>query len=67
MKKITLLFPSTQELLLFKETTHANYIDINEEEKILVCECSQTDVRLAIKKYNAKVIATCNDELKQNA
>lgn len=57
MKKITLLFLSTQELLLFKETTHANNIEINEVEKILICECSQTDVRLAIKKYHAKVIA----------
>ena len=60
MKKITLLFPTLHELVLFKKTTHSNYIAINEAELTLVCECSETDIRLAIQQYKAVVINPIN-------
>ena len=62
MKKVTLLFPTIEELLLFKETTHSSYIVTVEEEKKLICECSETDIRLAINMFNARVIESCEDE-----
>ncbi len=66
MKKIKLLFPSRQSLLLFKETTHANYIAINEHDNTLICECSETDIRMAMKKFNATILESCTDEKKEN-
>jgi len=61
MKKVTLLFPSKNALLLFQKSTHANYIAVDEEKNTLICECSQTDIRLAVKDYNAKIVESCND------
>lgn len=60
MKKVMLLFPSKDALLRFQKVTHANYIAIDEEKNTLICECSQTDIRFAIKDYNAKIIESGN-------
>ena len=56
MDKVTLVFPSVQAMWQFKLITKANYIEINIPALSLTCSCSEAEIDLATKKYNARVI-----------
>jgi len=56
MDKVTLVFPSVQEMWQFKIVSKANYIEINLPARSLTCSCSREEIELAVKKFNAKVV-----------
>jgi hypothetical protein len=53
--KVTLQFKNSKDLWEFKTTTGANCVQINTAECTLICDCSEADIELAIKEYNAVV------------
>jgi len=57
MKKITLQFSSIDDLWAFVLASKLEFIEINIRKKILICQCSEADVALALRQYNAMKIA----------
>ena len=53
MKKITLQFSSLDDLWDFVLDSKLEFIEINIRKKLLVCQCSEKDVELAINRFNA--------------
>lgn len=56
MKRITLLFPDTRSLWAFAQTLQANNIQINSNERKLVCDCSETEISKALIQYKATIV-----------
>ena len=56
MKKITLVFPSVQDLWEFKSTVQARFVEINIKALTIICECMDVDVELATSRFNAKIL-----------
>ena len=54
-QKFTLVFPSLNNLYGFVREFTINYIDMNDNTCMLVCECDDTAIETAKNKYGAKL------------
>jgi hypothetical protein len=53
VNKITLIFPSLNQLWQFVREAKINYTEFNAVDFSLVCNCNQADVELAKRKFGA--------------
>jgi len=53
LEKITLTFPSLNQLWEFVRETKMNYTEFSAADFSLICNCNQADVELAKAKYGA--------------
>ena len=56
MNTVTLLFKDERDLRRFYQIIMSNYIEFNARTLTITCECSDEDIELAIKAFNAKLI-----------
>ncbi|HTM92296.1 MAG TPA: hypothetical protein VL095_07760 [Flavisolibacter sp.] len=54
-QKFTLIFPSLNSLYGFVREFTINYIDMNDNTCMLVCECDDAAIETAKDKYGAKL------------
>ena len=54
-EKITLVFPSLNQLWGFVREAKINYSEFNAADFTLLCDCSQSDFEVAKVKYGATV------------
>jgi hypothetical protein len=52
-QKITLVFPSLNQLWGFVRDAKINYVEFNEENFTLVCNCPQADIDHAKERFGA--------------
>jgi hypothetical protein len=57
MQKVTLKFKSASLLWSFKQAIRAAEVQVDPMQCTITCACSETEVSLAIEKYEARVIA----------
>ena len=55
-KTTTLLFQTDQDLRRFYQTMKANYVEMNIRTRILVCDCNEKEIEIAVRQFNAKVV-----------
>ena len=55
-KTTTLLFQTDQDLRRFYQTMKANYVEMNIRTRILVCDCNENEIEMAVRQFNAKVV-----------
>jgi hypothetical protein len=53
--KVTLVFTTSKQLWAFKVATHADCVQVNTELLTLICDCSETDIALAVREYEAHI------------
>jgi hypothetical protein len=53
LEKITLVFPSLNQLWGFVREAKINYTEFNAADFTLICNCSQSDFDVAKEKYGA--------------
>jgi hypothetical protein len=56
MKRVTLQFPDLHLLWSFVQTLRSPNIEINTIDRVLSCNCTDTDVTEAIGRYRAKLV-----------
>jgi hypothetical protein len=54
--KTTLTFPTMKDLCDFKAITKPTYVHLNTKNCNLTCNCSEADIELAVRGFNAVVI-----------
>jgi hypothetical protein len=54
-QKFTLIFPSLNSLYGFVREFTINYIDMNDNTCMLICECDDAAIETAKNKYGAKL------------
>lgn len=62
-KQVTLQFPTFQALWNFKNAIRPSFFEMSPGKCMLSCECSEKDIELAVKTYQAKVVETGNGVL----
>lgn len=60
MKNVTLQFPSTHILWLFRRTMNLLSLQVNPALKRLRCECKVEDINIAVSTYGAEIIEINN-------
>jgi hypothetical protein len=63
MELVTLRFPTAKGLWSFRLKIEATIFEFNLRDRTLTCQCSDEHIKLAIEKYNAKVISTDSDKV----
>ena len=58
MKKITLVFPDIKKLWDFVTQSSLSFVEINLPKLTLSCSCTEADIDLAIRKFNAIQLET---------
>ena len=53
-EKITLVFPSLNQLWSFVRDAKVNYLEFRDADFSLVCNCNEADIELAKEKYGAR-------------
>jgi hypothetical protein len=56
MKNVTLKFPSTHILWLFRRTLSLAWLQVNPALKTLTCACNVEDINVAISSYGAEIV-----------
>ncbi len=56
MKNVTLKFPSTHILWLFRRTISLAWLQVNPALRTLTCECNVEDINAAISSYGAEIV-----------
>jgi hypothetical protein len=63
MELVTLQFPTARELWSFRLEIEATIFEFNLRDRTLTCQCSDDHIKLAIEKYNGKLISTDPDKI----
>lgn len=58
MNNVTLQFPSSHILWLFRRTIKLVWLQVNPALRTLTCECCAEDINIAISSYGAEIIET---------
>ncbi|MGZ6491673.1 MAG: hypothetical protein ACXVDU_16870 [Bacteroidia bacterium] len=58
MKIVTLQFPTTHSLWMFRKTISLVWLRVNRDSRTLTCECFPEDTKIAIALYGAKIVET---------
>lgn len=58
MRNVTLQFPSTHILWLFRRTISLLSLQVNPTLRTLTCECYPEDINVAVSSYGAEIIET---------
>jgi len=56
MKNVTLKFPSTHILWLFRRTISLAWLQVNPALKTLTCACNAEDISVAISSFGAEIV-----------
>ena len=56
MKNVTLKFPSTHILWLFRRTISLAWLQVNPALRTLTCACNVEDINVAISIYGAEIV-----------
>jgi hypothetical protein len=56
MKNVTLKFPSTQILWLFRRTISLTSLQVNPALRTLTCACNVEDINAAISSFGAEIV-----------
>lgn len=54
VQKVTLVFPSLNQLWSFVREARVNYSDLDETKFSLECNCNETEIEMAKEKYDAQ-------------
>jgi hypothetical protein len=65
-KKIVLRFPTLYVLWNFAQTLHGESVEVNTNNKTLICDCTESEVAIAVEAYRATVLEEITDERGQN-
>lgn len=67
MKLVFFQFPTIRDLWKFRVEVNALMFEINFLRLTLICECTDADLDLAVKKYKAKIISKESDYTQSNS
>jgi hypothetical protein len=56
MQQITLQFETPQDLAGFRKLVQTSSFEINIRELTMICDCTPSEIAIALKTYGAKVI-----------
>ena len=58
MKIVTLQFPTTHTLWMFRKSISLVWLRVNRDLRTLTCECVAEDIEIAKASYGAKIVET---------
>ena len=67
MELIFFQFPTIRDLWKFRVEVNSSMFEINFMHLTLICECTDADLDLAVKKYKAKIISKECDYTQSNS
>lgn len=66
LSRVKLRFKNLQTLWQFAKSVGAAYMEINNGELSLVCDCSESDIALATKAFGAEKLPVHTEKLEDN-
>ena len=67
MELVFFQFPTIRDLWKFRVEVNSTMFEINFLHLTLICECTDADLDLAVKKYKAKIISKESDYTQPNS